>query len=47
MLSLDVDIASLDIELAPMPNQSDFGNELQYQIYSLDVAEIVSWNPRS
>jgi hypothetical protein len=43
---LDVDIGRLGIELSLMPNQSGFGNELQYQIHSLDANEIVSWNPR-
>jgi hypothetical protein len=44
---LDVDIGRLSIELGSMPNQSNIGNGLQYQIHCLDVDEIVRWNPMS
>jgi hypothetical protein len=44
-LRLDVGIGRFGIELGSMPNQSNIGNGLQYEIHCLDVDEIVRWNP--
>ena len=37
---LDVDIGGLGIELVPIPNQTNIGNEMQYQISCLDTNKI-------
>jgi hypothetical protein len=37
MLRLNIDIGDGGIELDQIPNQIGFGNQMQYQLYSLDA----------